>query len=214
MAARKSKQHTTRKQASPSLDDPRWVSLIKAHHICSEQLTGDRFSDLATVELMEALRSGKLRCMGRNSANPSERKLVPSSFWQDRRILLIDGHLQIRGKLHGPGKGVYWDLFVWEPDIDTLWPAERPVQQMTGMSPSGKPPGPKPRGDWQLHVARELYARAKAGEKDPTAPTMIRYCIETIGYAPDDSDMRKLVKSFREHFETRARKKRRRAKAN
>jgi hypothetical protein len=66
------------------------------------------------------------------------------------------------------------------------------------MSPSGKPPGPKPRGDWQLHVARELYARAKAGEKDPTAPTMIRYCIETIGYAPDDSDMRKLVHRFDE----------------
>jgi hypothetical protein len=27
---------------------------------------------------------------------------------------------------------------------------------------------------------------------------MIRYCIETIGYAPDDSDMRKLVHRFDE----------------
>jgi hypothetical protein len=196
VAVRKSKQPTTRNQPSPPLDDPRWVSLILAHHIRSEQLTGDRLSDDATVELMEVLKSGKLRCMVRNSADPSERKLVPASFWQDHRILLIDGYLQIRGKSHGPGKGVCWDFFGWKPDIDTLWPAGRPGEE-TEVSPRRKP-GPPPRHEWPLVVAAELIRRAKAGEKEPTAAEMIEHCENTFpdGFSPGLKEMQVLLQKL------------------
>ena len=76
---RNGKQQTARSQPSPSLDDPRWISLIMAHHIRSEQLIGARFSSLASGHLMEGLKSGKLRCM-RESRTNSERARVGACF--------------------------------------------------------------------------------------------------------------------------------------
>ena len=83
MAARKGKR--TNADDLP-LDDRRWLALKTAHHIISEQLTGAQLSPIASFDLIEGLQSGKLRCMRRSLINPSERELVPASFWQGLRI--------------------------------------------------------------------------------------------------------------------------------
>jgi len=185
------------------LDDRRWVALKKAHNIISEQLTGEQLSPLASFDLIEGLQSEKLRCMRRSLINPSERKRLSASFWRGLRIdVEVDC---IRFLPSVPIKALrdfreihLWVYYVWEPDIEKLWPSTAADQKLTEMSPRPRP-GKTPKYGWPLVVAAEVIRRLGSGGKHPTAPAMIRHCKETIGYEPDDSDMRKLLKFLRGH---------------
>jgi hypothetical protein len=188
------------------LDDPRWVSLAMAHHTRSEQLTGARFSSLASSHLMEGLKSGKLRCMRESRTNTRERELVPASFWHGLRIdadpdlglIQIHRGLPIQGNppdlrthVHG------WAYYVWKPDFDKLWPPAEADHETTETSPRRKP-GPPARHEWPLVVGAELIRRAKAGKKDPTAAAMIKHCEKTFSdqFSPGLKEMQVLLKKL------------------
>ena len=148
MAAPKSKKRTTGEQPSPPLDDKRWQTLTMAHHTRSEQLIGKRFSSHASSQLIEALRSGKLRCMRESRTNPSEREPVPASFWQGLKIYvepdlsliqILVGH-PIQGEPSAIFGQIYgWVFFVWKPDIDRLWPPRKPIGRRRRCRSAGSP---------------------------------------------------------------------------
>ncbi|PSO25116.1 hypothetical protein [Bradyrhizobium sp. MOS002] len=197
MRARKSKQHASLKRPSLRLDDPRWISLALAHHIRSEQLTGERYADLATPQIVEALVSEKLHSMRRNMAT-GECEGLSGPFWRGRDIIIIDHQFQITPR--GPRPGVHWETFVWKPDVDRLWPAaqtEQEAQTEKNVWTRREPPGPAPTRDWKMLVAREVIRRLMVGLKFPRAPEMRKFCKSTVGYEPDDSDIRKHLKILR-----------------
>jgi hypothetical protein len=114
------------------LDDPRWMPMLTAHHLVSEQLTGVRLSWRASDDVVEKLQSGKLRCMRLTTAKPIKRELVEASFWNDHEIVVDFGFVQIyRGP---PGPIVRdphtringWEFYIWKPDLEQLWFATAP----------------------------------------------------------------------------------------
>ena len=127
---------------------------------------------------MEGLKSGKLRCMRESRTNPSERELVPASFWQDLNIDVEPdlGLIQIqRGRSiqrvtpRDLGQIYDWAYYVWKPDFDRLWPSAKADQETTEMS-SRRKPGPPPTHDWPLVVAAELIRRAQGGREGTQPP--------------------------------------------
>ena len=152
---------------------------------------------------MEGLKSGKLRCMRESRTNPSERELVPASFWHglkidaepDLSLIQIHRGLPIQGNARAILEQIYgWVFYVWKPDFDKLWPSAKADRETS----SRRKPGPPPTHDWPLVVAAELIRRAKAGEKDPTAAAMIKYCEKTFPdeFSPGLKEMQRLLKKL------------------
>ena len=187
------------------LDDRRWLTLIMAHHIRSDQLIGARFSSIASSHLMERLKSGKLRCMRESRTNPSEREQVPPSFWQnlnidvepDRRLIQIQHVPSIQrvtqrdlGQIHD------WAFYVWKPDYDRLWSPAKGAQKTTEMSQRPKS-GPKPKKNWKLHVAAELHRIVVIdGKLPPAASYFPDFCSEKVNYIPDPRAIQRLLKAL------------------
>ena len=152
---------------------------------------------------MEGLKSGKLRCMRESRTNPSERKLVPASFWQNLNIH-VEPDLSLiqiqRGRSiqrvtpRDLGQIYDWAFYVWKPDFDRL----RPLAKADRETSSSRKPGPPPTHDWPQVVAAELIRRAKAGEKDPTAGAMIKYCEKKFPdeFSPGLKEMQVLLKKL------------------
>lgn len=195
----KSKQPASRKKPARPLDDPRWISLKLAHHIRSEQLTGARYSDLATPDLIEALERETLISMRRNMAT-GEREELPGSFWLGRRIRIVDETFQIYAGQETPQVPrlrVPWEFYVWRPNVDTLWLTAQGAKTEQNVSRAERP-GPATTHDWKMLVAREVIRRLMTGLKFPRAPEMGKFCKGAIGYEPDDSDIRKHLRFLRE----------------
>ena len=138
MTAPESKKRMPDEQPSPSLDDKRWLTLTMAHHIRSEQLIGKRFSTHASSQLIEALRSEKLRCIRESRTKPSERGWVPASFWQNLNIYVEPNlsfiQIQVgrsiqRVTQRDLGQIYDWVFYVWKPDFDGLWPPAKADQK-------------------------------------------------------------------------------------
>ena len=203
MVTPKSKQRTP--GASPSLNDKRWQTLTMAHHTRSEQLIGKRFSTHASSQLIEALRSGKLRCMRESRTNPSERTLVPTTFWYGLRIdaeadlslIQIVRGLPIQRNAPDLRTQVYdWVFYVWKPDYDRLWSPAKSVEKTTEMS-EGPKSGPKPKKNWKLHVAYELYRIVEIdGKLPPAASYFADFCSVKLSYTPDPRAIQRLLKAL------------------
>ena len=90
-----------------------------------------------------------------------------------------------------------WVFYIWKPDYDRLWPPAKADREKTETSPRRKP-GPSPTHEWPLVVAAELIRRAQAGEKDPTAAAMIRYCEKKFSdeFSPGLKEMQGLLKKL------------------
>jgi hypothetical protein len=109
-----------------SLDDPRLVPMITAHHLLSERLSGHRLDTRATAVLMQELKSGKRPCMRRNDKT-GECEWVSRTFWNDHEIDVRLGFVQIYRGSRGP-HGVYdphscvegWLYYVLEPRAERL----------------------------------------------------------------------------------------------
>lgn len=57
-------------------------------------------------------------------------------------------------------------------------------------------PGKPTTHDWPLHVAREVIRIIRADEPVPTAPRLVQYCEDTLGYQPDIRAMQKLLRTL------------------
>jgi hypothetical protein len=190
----------------PPLEGPRWLALIEAHTLLSPQ-TG-----FATFDLLDALKGDKLRCMRRSTTNPCERERVPASFWQDLEIdetMTNFGLIQIyrgppiqveaRGKFRDPQTRLEgWAYYVWKPDLDQILSAPAPQAKQEAETLPRRRPGPLPKHDWPLVVAAELIRRAKAGQKDPTADAMIKYCEKKFPdqFSPGLKEMQVLLRKL------------------
>jgi hypothetical protein len=159
-----------------------------------------------TFDLVAALKSNKLRCMRRSMTSPSESERVSASFWQDVEIdeSMIDWGIiyicrgpPIEGKFRDPNTRLDGrSFYVWKPDVDQLWSASEAGQEAE--TSLRRKPGPLPKHDWPLVVAAELIRRAKAGQKDPTAGTMIKYCEKKFPdqFSPGLKEMQVLLRKL------------------
>ena len=93
-------------------------------------------------------------------------------------------------------------LSFWGPKAKELWPAEEaePVsteqQAANPYKPPRRRPGPGPENEWKQAVVRELLKRAKAGKPLPSAPDMLKFCEEALGWEPDIRSMQELLRLF------------------
>jgi hypothetical protein len=166
--------------------------------------------DIMLLDLFEAMDDGRVGYKfrqtvgGRKQALESpgwlsewERNSAPddlSDVWVQR--------LEESGILRQARSGVVF--YVWEPDlVEKLWPPceERAESEPeTGQQPEKpprRPPGPTPRYDWRILIARELIRRAKAEEKDPTATKMIELCAKSkLDYQPRLRSVQELLKQL------------------
>jgi hypothetical protein len=128
---KKAGSHLTPEQgAEPTLnDDALWLAIKAAHERLVER-TGD--TELATIELMQALAQGRLPCMARSTVT-GERKPVAPTTWTDQIELLWSRTNGLR-VVHRPQPGEPfpnvvkpfrgWVFYVWQPDFETVWPAK------------------------------------------------------------------------------------------
>jgi hypothetical protein len=90
------------------------------------------------------------------------------------------------------------DYYRWEFDdseVAALLPPPTPLPSPADTPPRRKP-GPPPKKDWPMHVARELIRRARAGQKMPTAPQMLQYCQNTLRWEHDIRAMQRLLRDL------------------
>jgi hypothetical protein len=78
-------------------------------------------------------------------------------------------------------------------DLGKLYPVAAPSEQVDNTT-SRRKPGPPPKHNWPLLVARELIRMALAGEKMPTAPKMLQFCEDKLCWQPDIRQMQNLLR--------------------
>jgi hypothetical protein len=185
------------------LDDPRWLPLVEVYRTTVLPRMGDPF--LAARDLTSAMaKSDGLRSMRRptfRDATVPDRELLRPSFWTEYVLrpsstvpdsLSYDTALVCRAA--GPVNPVPYAFFVWRPDFDKLYPA---AGATPAPSPDDKPrrkPGKKIKEDWKLTAAAECHRFKQENGRTPTAPELAQLVDKKLGYYPDESEVRKLIR--------------------
>jgi len=81
------------------------------------------------------------------------------------------------------------------PDVPPL-PRPHALSFWGPYKPPRRRPGPGPENEWKQAVVRELLKRAKAGKPLPSAPDMLKFCEEALGWEPDIRSMQELLRLF------------------
>jgi hypothetical protein len=156
---------------------------------------------LAAFDLTQALASGKLHCQWRRVKTGWTRELTPTVWWADWEFCYL-GDLGLcwrrRGSQGITAQGVV-RFFLWQPDIDKLWPplAAKTQEPEPEIDERGKP-GPRIKKDWKLHVAGELHRIVMVEKKPPpTADELAKYCHKKMGYLPETSEVSRLIRLLR-----------------
>jgi hypothetical protein len=161
-------------------------------------------NQLARHELRELMHSDQLESAIRWIAGGADgtmlTKKLDASFWETHLLDEEDaGKVVVRRLDRSDPDYLGAAYFVNGRQFDKLYPTKPAERADNSNRPSrGDPPGPESTKNWRLEVARELLHRAEAGETRLSAAKMIQWCKDKIGYKPDDSDMRKLLKYLRE----------------
>jgi hypothetical protein len=110
----------------PLDDDAHWLPIEAAHQRGVER-TGD--NDLAVIDLEKLLSGDRLPCM-RRSTTSGERVRVAAIAWTDLirlysgkevSVIYLKPLSQSKGQyIVNPVRG--WRFFVWQPDLDRIWP--------------------------------------------------------------------------------------------
>jgi len=97
--------------------------------------------------------------------------------------------------------------YAWGPDFSMFTPwleEEEQVRrkfvrqrEVVARPKSGKR-GRKPTADWKNRVAYHVGYIEGSGEEIPTAAKIAEWCGQTLGYAPDPSDINKFLKTLRD----------------
>src|SRR6516225_8838695 len=68
----------------------------------------------------------------------------------------------------------------------------------THANPARGKPGPAPRHDWPEHVTREVIRRLQHGERFPSAPAMLQWCVNNLnGFEPNLRQMQDHLRDLR-----------------
>jgi hypothetical protein len=202
---KKAKKPKAKQAAICVLDEPGWRPLPEAYKLLLSK------SDLSTgFDLLEALKSGRLRCV-RRPANSSQCKPVPRSFWRYRQFdatWIHSGDLDICGPDAVPGPGRLRnpqtdfdgkEFYVGQPE--EVWPALAPPQATKENDAEegeqlGRKPGPKT--EWQYFVAGKFCSLKHAG-KPPTVGDLAQLCQDQFNYPVpvDERAIRRLLQGLR-----------------
>ena len=193
------------KRGKLPLDDPRWLPLSRALEYCRRRIGSEFF---APLEMQQEFAAGRIRTAVRyldQSTQPPTSKvaLLTTASWKGRPLIW-----KRRGLLSDSfKKGLHPSMiYVWQPDLEKKWappspppsPSEHatePPDLATDVSPRRRP-GPPPNKEWDRIVVRELLNRARAGQKLPTSPEMLRFCGEKLDWEPDPRAMQRLLRLF------------------
>jgi hypothetical protein len=125
---------------------------------------------------------------------------LKKQFWRELWLVWLDlppdGRAIVRGTIEGlPLAYGDWFFFVHRADLDKHYPAATSPPAGAPSSDRRKP-GKRAKGDWPMLVARELIRRARNGKAEPTAPQMLQFLEDSIGWQPDIRLMQKLLKEL------------------
>jgi hypothetical protein len=166
-------------------------------HTNEHELNLDKLSDAQ----LEAIASGKFADEMGHHQPAGHRDLLPASFWTEH-CLACSSNGDIRLELRPPSNHpepsgasftftANWVFYLWEPDCVKAWPALEPqavaAREAEASEPLGRKPGPRPKKDWKLFIAHELYRLQQAGKPTPTAGDLAELCQHELGYEPDES---------------------------
>jgi hypothetical protein len=172
--------------------------------------------DLVAVELIEALRAGKVcaiervvtinRVPGRPpTPEKAETYELTSDFWKAAKIHVWpepetgDGLYIQEGAPPGSRGGWRHNIFFRRADIDALWPSAPAALGEPEAKSVRRKPGPRPRHNWKEELAPELIRRAITGEKIPldndakVADQMGQWFRDQYDWEPDNADLRKEI---------------------
>jgi hypothetical protein len=132
------------------------------------------------------------------------------TFWQQ---LKINYAWSITGWGAEAREGEHWVFVVRRRELDSLYPIAtlgppaadaKPSAALDTPSepeearptPQRRRPGPPPNKEWDKIVVRELLNRARAGQKLPMSPEMLKFCGEKLDWEPDPRAMQRLLRLF------------------
>ena len=131
----------------PLKDDARWRPIAAVHR---QLIARNNVSYVSAADLEKALARGRVHCVRRSAAG--DRKRVARKEWGTELVLResrAEG-LGVHDRLE-PRKGAAqqvsllirgWHFFVWQPDIDTVWPASNDSSKARNEVPTDFPPSP------------------------------------------------------------------------
>jgi hypothetical protein len=132
------------------------------------------------------------------SRSATLRVLVSSLYWDERELdYWKDDGLVVRprARLTGPVPRVVGRVFyIWRPDFEKLWPGQR-EDETVAQPVRRRKPGPQPTANWKSRVTYHVGYIKGSGKNIPTAVKIAEWCVETLRYHPDISDIQKLLKT-------------------
>lgn len=179
-------------------NDPRWL-LLKAAHGRGAERTGD--NDLAVIKLTQALaREDGLRCMHLSATG--ECTLLKHTTWNERRLMLWFGKdglnvMERRDEFPNHPMRVRGWFFVWQPDLDRIWPpagrrpidhADEPlraIERAKAVLPVIYPPdGNPPRKLTLKAVTKAVAEECERRSWKPPSEDRVHDALEELGYRP------------------------------
>jgi len=128
----------------------------------------------------------------------SERCIIfEPAFWEP--VDLPYAYL-VSGYEKHASEGEAWHFFVRRANLDKHYPtaATAPASWTTNDrridNTARRRPGPQPKHDWPIEVAREVIRIVRAGKREPTARQLAQFCENQWGWQPDISAIQKLLK--------------------
>src|SRR6516165_4368796 len=120
--------------------------------------------------------------------------ILDAAFWQPVAFAHDWSMSGYENHIH---EGERWHFFVRRRELDQRYPVAVSAEQTEPQQPAKlrhTPPGPSPTYDWPEHAAFEAGRIVERENKWPSAPRMCQWCMNKLGWQPDESDMRKLLK--------------------
>ena len=189
------KKAKAQRRAKLPLVSPNWWTYGKTVRYVRTRM-GDKV--IADSDLVAAIERGDVRSkleQAQMQYDPPARRsklLTPDFYQRDYKFVRFWDRWVLKPRTDQVLLG-RWDIYLWGPDIERIWPPEAPPSEQRADEAPHRPPGRQPKHDWPKHIRREVIRRLRAGEREPTAPEMLQWCEDKWGWQPDIRQMQRLL---------------------